>query len=107
MGDLFESLKEQVSPPDTGIESLQKLGIIPTTSSSTTTSPYSTNARPMNIDSGTEHTAILQRLSDIEGAMKAGFAQIMAKMANKPVSGGSRSSKRARKTRRQMKKRFV
>ena len=107
MSDLVKSLEEQATPPDADIESLQKLGIIPTTSSSTTTSPYSTGAKPMNIDSGTEHTAILQRLSDIEGAMKAGFAQIMAKMSNKPVSGGSRRSKRARKTRRQPKKRVV
>jgi len=107
MSDLLKSLEGEAIPPDTDIEGLQKLGIIPTMSSSTTTSPYSTNAKPMNIDSGTEHTAILQRLSDIEGAMKAGFAQIMAKVSNKPISGGSRSSKRTRKTRRQMKKRFV
>jgi len=107
MDDLVTKLEEQATPPDTGIESLQKLGVIPTTSSSTTTNPYSVDAKPMNIDSGTEHTAILQRLSDIEKAMKAGFAQVMAKIPNTPVSGGSRRSKRARKTRRQPKKKFV
>lgn len=100
--DALSSLQKQASAPDPNVALLQSLGIAPTTSTSTTTSPYSSGTPPLNIQSGTEHSAILQRLTEIGTKIDNMGAQIMAKLSNKPASGGRRKVTRKRK---QMKRR--
>jgi len=94
----LQALKGDLMPENEDITFLKTVGIIPTTTSSTTTSPYTSGG---DSQTDTVHTGILQKLADLDTKITNGFAQIMAKLSNKPIAGGGRR----RKTRRTKKRR--
>jgi hypothetical protein len=91
--DALAALQAQTNPSDKDAALLQQMGIISTTSSSTTTNPYS--------QSVTDNSAILQRLTELGTKIDNMGAQIMGKLSNTPVAlkGGRRRKTRRHKTR--------
>ena len=84
----LQALVGGLTPPNEDIEILQQVGIIPSTSSSTTTNPYTSGGNPLDPNTGTESTGVLQAIQKLDEKMTGGFAQIMAKLSNTPISGG-------------------
>ena len=84
----LQALVGGLTPPNEDIEILQQVGIIPSTSSSTTTNPYTSGGKPLDPNTGTESTGVLQAIQRLDEKMTGGFAQIMAKLSNTPIRGG-------------------
>jgi hypothetical protein len=84
----LQALVGDLTPPNEDIELLQQVGILPSTSSSTTTNPYTSGGNPLDPSTGTESTGVLQAIQKLDEKMTGGFAQIMAKLSNTPIKGG-------------------
>jgi hypothetical protein len=84
----LQALVGDLTPPNEDIELLQQAGILPSPSSSTTTNPYTSGGNPLDPNTGTESTGVLQAIQKLDEKMTGGFAQIMAKLSNTPISGG-------------------
>jgi len=94
----LQALTGGLVPKNEDTEFLEQVGIIPTTSSSTTTTPYTTAAveggAPSENQGDTAHPAILQAIQQLQTSVTNGFAQVMAKLSNKPatMNGGAEIS---------------
>ena len=84
----LQALVGGLTPANEDIELLQQVGILPSTSSSTTTNPYTSGGNPLDPNTGTESTGVLQAIQKLDEKMTGGFAQIMAKLSNTPIRGG-------------------
>ena len=56
--------------------------------SSTTTNPYTSGGNPINLQTGTNNSDILQAIQQLDEKVTGGFAQVMAKLSNTPIKGG-------------------
>lgn len=86
----LQALTGGLTPPNEDVEFLQQVGIIPNTASSTTTTPYTSGGDPLNAQTGTKDTGVLQAIQQLGAQMNNGFAQILAKMSDKPISSPMR-----------------
>jgi hypothetical protein len=83
----LQALVGDLTPPNEDIEILQQVGILPSLPS-TTTNPYTSGGNPLDQNTGTESTGVLQAIQRLDEKMAGGFAQIMAKLSNTPIRGG-------------------
>jgi hypothetical protein len=94
----LQALTGGLVPKNEDTEFLEQVGIIPTTSSSTTTTPYTAAAveggAPPENKGDTAHPAILQAIQQLQTSVTNGFAQVMAKLSNRPaaMNGGAEIS---------------
>jgi hypothetical protein len=56
--------------------------------SSTTTNPYTSGGKSVNLQTGTNNSDILQAIQQLDEKVTGGFAQVMAKLSNTPIKGG-------------------
>lgn len=90
----LQALTGGLTPPNEDMEFLKGVGIVSTTTAPTTTTPY-TSGKTIGAGSmDPAHAGILQAIQALDTKVTNGFAQIMGKMANKPVSmgGGAENS---------------
>jgi hypothetical protein len=84
----LEALTSGLTPPDEDLQFLKEVGVLPSTSSSTTTTPYTSGGDPLNPNTGTTDTGVLQAIQQLDTKLTDGFAQVMAKLSNNPVKSG-------------------
>lgn len=84
----LDALTSNLLPDRDDAAFLQDVGIIPSSSSSTTTNPYTTGGSPTNLQTGTSSSDVLQAIQRLDEKVTGGFAQIMAKLSNTPIRGG-------------------
>ena len=88
----LQALTGGLAPPNEDLEFLQNVGIAPTTTLSTTTTPYTMDAAT-TVKSDPAHASILQAIQQLDTKFTNGFVQIMGKLSNTPVkSGGGENS---------------
>ena len=84
----LDALTSNLLPDRDDAAFLQDVGIIPSSSSSTTTNPYTTGGSPTNLQTGTSSSDVLQAIQRLDEKVTGGFAQVMAKLSNTPIRGG-------------------
>jgi hypothetical protein len=82
----LQALTGGLTPPNEDLEFLQNVGIAPTTTLSTTTTPYTAAEPAVKFDPA--HESILQAIQQLDTKFTNGFAQIMGKLSNTPVKTG-------------------
>ena len=98
MDTILPALQEQVKPVDPAIEIVEKMEILPST---TTLSPYTSGGSTEQ-----DHSTILARLSDLETKIMSRFDKLEMTLSNRPVSssGGSRRRRTKKTSRRKVRK---
>lgn len=84
----LEALTTGLAPADEDLQFLKDVGVLPSTGSSTTTIPYTSGGDPLNPNTGTADTGVLQAIQQLDTKLTNGFAQVMAKLSNNPVKSG-------------------
>ena len=82
----LQALTGGLTPPNEDLEFLQAVGIAPTTTLSTTTTPYTAEESVAKPDPA--HASILQAIQELDTKFTNGFVQIMGKLSNTPVKSG-------------------
>ncbi len=98
MDTILPALQEQVKAPDDTKELLEKMDVLPST---TTLNPYTSSGSTEQ-----DHSTILARLGDLEAKIMSRFDKLETSMSNRPVStsGGSRRRRAKKTSRRRIRK---